>query len=400
MSESKPVPARGPETGRGGTAACGAAAPQDTDHPLVSVIVPVYNGQDWLGRCLDAIAAQTMPDLECILVDDGSTDGSAALCRDLAARDRRFRLLQKANGGVCSARNAGLAAAKGRYVVFCDQDDLIDPHTLEYALEMQRAAPGGFVVWNMTRRRDTFEQALAAPLAYTVRPLGEMQVLHRGSMIFVHVWNKLFDRQRVEALSLRFDEALGHVSTYGGEDEDFVRRYMAGMAPDTPLAYSTAARYYHARDNLAASITGRALEGSTEVYTLPEPEPGYLAHILNDLTECEQLAPGLWQADPVEMFPFMRQHYRAICYGLWCARQLREPLPKGFWRDQRLQKLLNWCAANRVHIAYWLPLRLRWRRMAERMYVWSQLHDANFGHFDWLFYYIEGARRWKRPDTL
>ena len=368
--------------------------------PAVTVIVPVYNGQDYLDRCLDAIAVQTMPDFECLLVDDGSTDGSAALCRARADRDGRFRLLQKPNGGVCSARNAGLDAARGRWLLFCDQDDLIDPHTLEYALEMQRAAPGGFVIWNMTRSRETFDQALAAPLDYTVRPLGQMQVLHRGSMIFVHVWNKLFDRSRVEALALRFDERLGRVSTYGGEDEDFVRRYMEGMALDTPLAYSTAARYYHARDNLAASITGRALAGSDEVRTLPEPEPGYLAHILDDLTECEQQAPGLWEADPVELFPFMQQHYRAICYGLWCAARLGEPLPRGFWRDERLRNLLAWCRRNRVHVAYYLPLRLRWRWMARRMYVWSQLQHPNFGHFDWLFYYIEGANRWKRPDTL
>ena len=368
--------------------------------PAVSIIVPVYNGQDYLDRCLDSIAAQTVRNFACILVDDGSTDGSADLCRARAARDGRFVLLQKQNGGVCSARNAGLDAARGEYVLFCDQDDLIDPHTLEYALTMQQSAPEGFVLWNMTRSRETYDQSLATPLEYAVRPLGQMQVLHRGSMIFVHVWNKLFRRARIEQLHLRFDERLGHVSTYGGEDEDFVRRYMEGMAPDTPLAYSTAARYYHARDNLAASITGQALEGSDEVYSLPQPEPGYLAHILNDLSDCERQAPDLWQADPVELFPFMHQHYRAVCYGLWCARQLHEPLPKGFWKDERLQKLLGWCAANRIHIAYWLPLRLRWRRMAEQMYVWSQLHDANFGHFDWLFYYIEGAKKWKRPDTL
>ena len=360
--------------------------------PAVSIIVPVYNGQDYLDRCLDSIAAQTVRDFACIVVDDGSTDGSADLCRARAARDGRFVLLQKQNGGVCSARNAGLDAARGEYVLFCDQDDLIDPHTLEYALTMQQSAPEGFVLWNMTRSRETYDQSLATPLEYAVRPLGQMQVLHRGSMIFVHVWNKLFRRARIEQLHLRFDERLGHVSTYGGEDEDFVRRYMEGMAPDTPLAYSTAARYYHARDNLAASITGQALEGSDEVYSLPQPEPGYLAHILDDLSDCERQAPDL--------FPFMHQHYRAVCYGLWCARQLHEPLPKGFWKDERLQKLLGWCAANRIHIAYWLPLRLRWRRMAEQMYVWSQLHNPNFGHFDWLFYYIEGAKKWKRPDTL
>ena len=109
--------------------------------PAVSIIVPVYNGQDYLDRCLDSIAAQTVRDFACILVDDGSTDGSADLCRARAARDGRFVLLQKQNGGVCSARNAGLDAARGEYVLFCDQDDLIDPHTLEYALTMQQSAP-------------------------------------------------------------------------------------------------------------------------------------------------------------------------------------------------------------------------------------------------------------------
>ena len=106
--------------------------------PLVSIIVPVYNYKAYLRRCLDSIAAQTFTDWECLVVDDGSSDGSDAICDEAAAADERFRVIHKQNGGISSARNAGLEAARGKFVMFCDQDDAIDPHSMEYALEMQR----------------------------------------------------------------------------------------------------------------------------------------------------------------------------------------------------------------------------------------------------------------------
>lgn len=76
--------------------------------PAVSVIVPVYNTQKYLRRCLDSILAQTFTDWECLVIDDGSTDSSPAICDEYAAADTQFRVFHKANGGVSSARNVGL----------------------------------------------------------------------------------------------------------------------------------------------------------------------------------------------------------------------------------------------------------------------------------------------------
>lgn len=93
----------------------------------ISIIVPVYNAEAYLEKTLDSIAAQTYPELEVILVDDGSVDGSGDICRTRSAGDSRFHYYRKENGGPSAARNAGLLYASGEYVGFCDGDDLIDP---------------------------------------------------------------------------------------------------------------------------------------------------------------------------------------------------------------------------------------------------------------------------------
>jgi len=95
--------------------------------PKVSVIVPVYNVARYLREGVASVLGQTMPDLELILVDDGSTDGSSALCDECAAADARVRVIHQANGGVAAARNAGLAAVRGQYLMFCDPDDRLAP---------------------------------------------------------------------------------------------------------------------------------------------------------------------------------------------------------------------------------------------------------------------------------
>lgn len=92
----------------------------------ISVIVPVYNTLDYLERCVDSIIHQTYENLEIILVDDGSTDGTGALCDSLAARDQRIRVYHKENGGASSARNFGIWNAVGDYIGFVDSDDYID----------------------------------------------------------------------------------------------------------------------------------------------------------------------------------------------------------------------------------------------------------------------------------
>lgn len=99
--------------------------------PRVSVIVPIYNVENYLRRCVDSIIMQTFEDLEIILVDDGSPDGCPAICDEYARQDSRVRVLHKPNGGLSDARNTGIEFATGEYLAFIDSDDWIDADTIE-----------------------------------------------------------------------------------------------------------------------------------------------------------------------------------------------------------------------------------------------------------------------------
>ena len=97
----------------------------------VTVVVPVYNVEKYLPECVCSLTAQTYPDIEILLVDDGSTDASGALCDALAAEDARIRVIHKENGGAASARNLGIDEAAGEYVLFIDSDDWLDTDAIE-----------------------------------------------------------------------------------------------------------------------------------------------------------------------------------------------------------------------------------------------------------------------------
>lgn len=104
------------------------------ESPLITVIVPVYNILEYLPRCVHSITAQTYRNLEILLVDDGSTDGTGELCDKLGAEDERIRVFHKENGGSSSARNLGLLHAAGEYIGFVDSDDYIEPDMYEQLL--------------------------------------------------------------------------------------------------------------------------------------------------------------------------------------------------------------------------------------------------------------------------
>ena len=117
--------------------------------PTVSVVVPVWGAERTLDRCVQSILGQRLRTgtLACVLVDDGSPDRCGAMCDEYARRDARVRVLHKEDGGVSSARNAGLRASEGEYVVFLDSDDALRPGALQAALDAQAADPGAFVLW-------------------------------------------------------------------------------------------------------------------------------------------------------------------------------------------------------------------------------------------------------------
>lgn len=113
---------------------------------MVSIIVPVYNCEKYLDRCVSSVVAQTLEDWELILVDDGSTDGSGESCDRWAVRDSRIRVIHQPNRGASAARNAGLDAATGDWIGFVDGDDHIEDQT--YALALDAAADAEIVMWD------------------------------------------------------------------------------------------------------------------------------------------------------------------------------------------------------------------------------------------------------------
>lgn len=132
-------------------AALRGSASRDATKPRLSVVVPVYNVQDYLAECLDSVLGQTLTDLEVIAVDDGSTDGSAAILDQYAARDPRVRVVRRTNGGLGAARNTGLDRAVGEYLTFVDSDDTIPEDAYRVMVETLDASGSDLVVGRIVR---------------------------------------------------------------------------------------------------------------------------------------------------------------------------------------------------------------------------------------------------------
>lgn len=106
------------------------------DSPLISVIVPIYNVEEYLPRCLESISNQSYKHIEIILVDDGATDSSTKIIQKYVQKDERMRAIHKTNGGLSSARNRGIQEAKGEYLTFIDADDYVANDYVEYLFNL------------------------------------------------------------------------------------------------------------------------------------------------------------------------------------------------------------------------------------------------------------------------
>lgn len=164
--------------------------------PLISVVVPIYKVEAYLPQCLDSLVGQTYQNLEIILVEDGSPDGCGAICDAYAAKDSRVRVIHKANGGVSSARNAGLAAVTGQLIAFVDGDDFIEADTYERMYDHMMSDPRLDVVYCAATRFPMQEQVLHMDFfptgtVITGREMARKMILDE---ITSHMWLGLFKR--------------------------------------------------------------------------------------------------------------------------------------------------------------------------------------------------------------
>lgn len=120
--------------------------------PKISIIVPVYNVEKYLPRCLDSIIGQTFKDWECLVIDDGSTDTSGAICDEYARKDKRIKVFRKKNGGLTSARNHGLERADGEWIMHVDGDDWIELDSIERLLRTAESNDADMVIGDFNYR--------------------------------------------------------------------------------------------------------------------------------------------------------------------------------------------------------------------------------------------------------
>lgn len=119
--------------------------------PLISIIVPVYNVEKYLSKCLDSLVNQTYENIEIVCVDDGSIDSSGEICDEYAKKDARIKVIHKENGGLSDARNVGLETINGEYVMFIDSDDWIDKDTCDYCINTLKLYDVDLILWSYIR---------------------------------------------------------------------------------------------------------------------------------------------------------------------------------------------------------------------------------------------------------
>ncbi len=211
---------------------------------LISVIIPVYNVEKYLNRCIESVANQTYKNLEIILVDDGSSDSCPQICDKWAKKDSRIKVIHKKNGGVSSARNAGLDISNGHYLSFVDSDDWLETNAFEKLIKL--AEPQSMVVFNVFF--ETCKNSYKKFHFDTVVIQDSNSIICdtiMGNYGWTSCWNKLYDLYLIKNKHLYFDENLRI-----GEDYLFIYQY-ASVVKKVLLTNEAFYHYYTERSDSA-----------------------------------------------------------------------------------------------------------------------------------------------------
>ena len=293
----------------------------------VSIVIPAYNAENCIAKCLDSILAQSEKDFEVIVVNDGSKDGTAAAVDAYAQKDSRIILINKENGGVSSARNAGLDRAQGDYVFFVDCDDWIPENALESTVQAIQESGADIVMgkmWHCDNKTGAVkEHALQEPLLECANnPNAEnafLKILTGYALkkgVAYSALAKLYRRDLIERYGVRFDKNLAYC-----EDVMFNIDYLKHANSAVVKDYY----YYYAEDS-AGSLTKRynahVVDGTVRAYEglrgLFE-EKGIGQDALAELEE--QLLNSLWDISfrilSGKYANLTKKEYKAAVYAIW-----------------------------------------------------------------------------------
>lgn len=221
-----------------------------TVNPKISIIVPVYNTESYLEECLDSILAQTLKDIEIICVNDGSPDHSQDILERYAQKDKRVKVLVKENGGLSSARNAGMKIAEGEYIAFVDSDDFVAPEMMETLYTRAEETKSDITIGDLYlydqktgETRDYRDQMLFLRLKNRVVALEECPELIRC----IAAWDRIYRRCFLDEIGAQFPEGLVY--------EDAI--FTAKTVTRTKRIAVVPQKLYYYRKNVEESITGK-----------------------------------------------------------------------------------------------------------------------------------------------
>lgn len=219
---------------------------------LLSIIVPVFNTEQYLPRCLDSILSQSFTDFELLLIDDGSTDSSGAICDAYAEMDGRVRAFHKVNGGVSSARNVGLKEAKGEWVCFVDSDDEFLPDGLQVLVngvsEEVDMVMAGYEMCDENEKLTYLVEVRTERIISDERAAKEMfspsDYWYEG-----YIWGKMFRQSIVESSNLLFAEDI-----YFNEDRLFLVEFVYAMKRNVYYTTVPVYKYYERSGSAMVSL--------------------------------------------------------------------------------------------------------------------------------------------------
>lgn len=225
---------------------------------MISIIVPVYNTENYLQDCIDSLVRQSYQDIEILLIDDGSTDNSLEVCREYAKKDSRVRVIHKENSGVSDARNLGLDMAKGQYISFCDSDDLVDLNLYTMLLDKMKKYDVDRIVGGYSYLYNDGRTLYCKPRMkdgkYEARDILELMI-DDGTMsgfLFSGVNNSIFKKKIIDEWNIRFDSNIKY-----NEDSLFSFQYM--LHSNSIYSIQSISTYYY-RQHMTSATKKRTVE--------------------------------------------------------------------------------------------------------------------------------------------
>lgn len=227
------------------------------ENTLLSVVMPVYNAEQYLERCVESVLAQTYHPLELLLVDDGSLDGSPAICDAFCRSDSRVRVFHKQNGGPSAARNLGIQNATGRFISFIDADDYLEPGMYSSLINEMQAqdvamAVCRWIVYDLETKRERIAD-IGAPGLVQATQAARIIMLNDEEMGGGFPWNRVIDVQKIR--ESRSEDVLFPEGIHAYEDKCYVLECLSCM--DQILITDTVGYHYQVH---AGSLTQRAVD--------------------------------------------------------------------------------------------------------------------------------------------